>query len=245
MKLNKGLFELYKQLVEQIYIDKDLYKEVELTLWPSRLGKAYNNKVMIVGRASNGGNIYLDKNNLINKSDAMNELNKDYSKGLQWVYDLWGNNEYNSKYSTDYNTKKSAFWRLSKMLADKIIEADDFVIDKIAYSNLYKVSNYHEGNPSNKLLDVQFEICKKILQKEIELYKPEVIVFLTSWEWAKWFLEDLKNLKKKTKTQYVEFVGKLNNSTIIVAQHPQGKPEIEQFEEIIKELTSSLKLKLV
>jgi len=227
MKTENELFELYQKLLEKIYVDKELFGEDELTLWSSCIGKDYNNKLMVVGRAGNGGIIYLDKNIYQNKDEAFVLFKKHFFNGLQWVIDQWGAND------GEYNPKKSAFWRLSKRLSEELIEKNDFVINKIAYSNLYKISNYEGGNPSEKLMDVQFDICRKILLKEIELYKPEIVVFFTGLGMAQWFLQDSKNKITNINYTYVEFVGQLNNTIIIVAQHPQGKSELKLLEEIL------------
>lgn len=227
MKTENELFELYQKLLEKIYVDKELYGEDELTLWSSCVGKDYNNKLMVVGRAGNGGIIYLDKNKSEYKDQAFVLFKEQFYNGLQWVIDRWGVND------GKYNTKKSAFWRLSRRLSEELIEKNDFVINKIVYSNLYKISNYEGGNPSNKLMDVQLDICRKILLKEMELYKPEIVVFFTGLGMAQWFLQDSKNKITNINYTYVEFVGQLNNTIIIVAQHPQGKSEQELFEEIL------------
>ncbi|MCE5345388.1 MAG: uracil-DNA glycosylase family protein [Bacteroidales bacterium] len=241
MDFSKDLFKLYQDLIEKIYNDKDLYVEDELNVWPSRIGKDYNNELMIVGRAGNGGKIYIDKNEDKYRDSSIIETKEQLIDGLQWVIDLWGNNEFNIKYSTKYNTKKSAFWRLSKRLSNKLTsDNNDSAIHKIVYSNLYKVSKESGGNPSTRLMNVQFDICRSILIKEIELFKPQIIVFLTGWSFAQLFLSDLKTKVIEDGFQYVESVGKVDNSLIVVSKHPQGKPEDKQFEEILSAIYTYL-----
>lgn len=231
MLFKNELFNLYQNLINQLYVGKDLFQEEHLVLWSSILGKEYDQKLMIVGRAGNGGEIYIDKTIDQYKEDSFNELMDNFEKGLDWVINSWGVNE------GEYNPKKSAFWRISKKLSDEIIEDSVNVLNRIAYSNLYKVANYSGGNPSSKLMNVQFELCREILLKEIELYKPAIIIFLTGWSWAKWFLPiNSKNHVTNFENKFVEFSGKLNTSLVIVGQHPQGKPELEHFNEIIHEL---------
>ena len=223
------LLDLYKKLIEQIYDNKKFYTEKELCIWPSCVGKEYNNELMIVGRAGNGGEICIDKTESEYSDNLLNEINDNLNRGLQWVIDRWGNKNFG------YNTKKSAFWRLSKKLSYKLVDNSDFVFNKIVYSNLYKVSNYSGGNPSSGLIKIQIDICREILMKEIEIYKPKIIVFLTGWSWAKDFLENIKNIMINTTNQYVEFVGHCGDAMIIVSQHPQAKPEKEHCEAIINE----------
>ena len=49
----------------------------------------------------------------------------------------------------------------------------------IAWSNLYKISNWEEGNPSSSLCNFQFENMKTILIKDITDCDPLNILFLT------------------------------------------------------------------
>ena len=57
--------------------------------------------------------------------------------------------------------------------------------------------------------------------------------FLTGLNWANPFITDFESLPMLTNNQYVEYVGKYENSLIIVAQHPQGKQEKSHVSEII------------
>jgi hypothetical protein len=234
MEISNELIILYRELINQIYVDKDSYAEDELVIWPSGKGKDYKNELMIVGRAGNGGEIYIDKNEGKYKDPAFATVSEQLSEDLQWVSDLWENNGWNETYNTDYNTKKSAFWRLSKRLSESLTcNNNDFAINNIVYSNLYKVSNESGGNPSVGLMNIQFEKCRSILLEEIKYYKPQIIVFLTGWPWAEYFLNDLKTTMNCNGLQYVECVGKIDTTLIVVSKHPQSKPEDEHYEEIL------------
>ena len=59
--------------------------------------------------------------------------------------------------------------------------------------------------------------------------------FLTSWEWAKWFFDDLTIFRDTDKSEYkfVTHVGKIGDATVVIAQHPQGKSEETQCAEIL------------
>ncbi len=179
----------------------------------------------------------MDKANNQYRDSAKTEVKKRLVEdNLQWVIDRWGNNQEDED-GNNYNTNKSAFWRLTKKLADELIENCDHVINEIVWSNLYKISKAEAGNPSGRLMDIQFELCRDILKYEFELFKPNYIIFLTGWNWANRFLSDVINIYNNTNEgEYVEFVGKINASLIIVAQHPQGKPEHPHFEEIINQI---------
>lgn len=230
MQISKNLSIHYKNLIEQIYSNKDSFSEKEITLFTAGVGKEYNNKLLVVGRAPNGWYKIFDKTNKSDKSRIKNEIELD---DLDWVIENKENN---------YNINTSAFWRLTKKLAGKLIGpinthnlTNDAVIDKIAWTNLYKISKSARSNPSEKLMNIQFDFCKKILFAEIELFKPEIVLFLTGCSWAVDFLEETTELKpNKQDNRYVKFAGKYKNSLLIVSQHPQGKPESEHVEEIMQ-----------
>lgn len=76
MQITSELLELYRKLIEEIYIKKDFYKEKELNLFTPGMGKAYNNKLLIVGRAVNGWRIYIDKTNNESKDLVLREVKK-------------------------------------------------------------------------------------------------------------------------------------------------------------------------
>lgn len=228
MQTEKILYQ-YKLLLEKLQCDKRKYLEKDLCIFNFAKGAKYKNTLLIVGRAVNGWNKY-NKHDLL---DILQEIeNNIETDDLQWVIDSWGIND------GKYNTKKSAFWRVAKKLAIGLLGEKEDVINYVAWTNLYKVSNAEGGNPSGPLMNVQFEICKLVLMLEIELLKPKVIIFLTSLGWAQWFLDnaEIKKLPIDPDWEFVEFVGKLNNTLMIVGQHPQGKPEKPHCDEILGEI---------
>jgi hypothetical protein len=233
MDIPDELFELYSKLVDKIYSDKDFYSEQELSTFTPGIGENYQNGLMVVGRAVNGWGNKIDKTNIQYRDTVLIGIRKCLAEdNLQWVIDQWGGN-----HEVEYNPNKSAFWRLIRKLSEELIEQNDEVINKIVWSNLYKISKAEQGNPSGGLMDIQFEICRDILKFEIELFKPKIIVFLTGWSWAGRFLIDIPTIQiKNDEMEYVEFVGKVNSSLIIVAQHPQGKAEYPHLEEIIQQI---------
>lgn len=73
------------------------------------------------------------------------------------------------------------------------IKDPGFWFDRVAWSNLYKISPNKEGknpaNPSKRSKEWQNKIAADILKKEIEIYKPTHILFITDIETKneKWF----------------------------------------------------------
>ncbi len=140
----------------------------------------------------------------------------------------WGN------YDHDYNTRKSAFWRVIRKVVDELKIAD---VERpewpsyLVWSNLYKFAPADGGNPSSTLCTIQLDECKSLLQKEIQTYRPKRIIFLTGIDWAEPFITALEvETATIPEQQYVEAVGKLDapqglQSCIVVAAHPQSKKE--------------------
>ncbi len=224
--MTRQLLLEYNQLIEILKEKKNDFPEDKISIFNFAKGKFYNNELLIIGRAVNGWN-EIDKFEI---HDALDEVKFNVvNDNLQWVIDKWG------KPNENYNTNRSAFWRICKSVATDLIGNKQDNINYIAWTNLYKVSKHDRGNPSSRLMNIQFEQCKRIIELEIELLDPKVILFLTSWDWAKWFFadDDLEKIEIKKSFQYVEFVGKFKNSIVIVGQHPQSKPEGPHCEEIL------------
>jgi hypothetical protein len=227
--LKKALKPIYKELLSQIDIDKDIY--TFCSQWGKSFADKDNKRILFVGKATNGwvskstdvetlfGN---DDNRIFDRSDQM-----------EWVNNLKGNTK-------GYNTNNSAFWRVIKKTAQNVLKTDN-AIPKIAWSNIYKIS-YHSGNPDSKLKKMQKEYCKLILEKEIELMSPKYVVFLTSG-WEKVFFKYLNNGIEPIPTNTIKWKGEnysksyeIGKTTFITSSHPQGKNE----EEHVKALTELL-----
>ena len=131
---------------------------------------------------------------------------------MRWVDLGWGAKD-------RYNTKKSAFWRVVRD-SSKQLGIDD--TSKICWTNLYKVSPHSSGNPSTRLAAAQFDHCLQMLRIEIEDWKPQRLLFLTGYSWAKPFLDGLGlNPEIKDSIGLVEAAGSASDGTrIIVAPHP-------------------------
>jgi len=192
------------------------------------VGRRYAGKLLVVGRATNGWGNDFNKNDIEDcrrLSDSF--ISKIASENLDWVTRQWG--------ATDgYNTRKSAFWRVSRMLARRIASDSDDCIDHICWSNLYKVAP-DKGNPSCRLMTAQLECCIDILRSEIEYSKSQNVIFLTSYGWAKPFLERL-NVPKQNESKenrFVKLASSIGGVNYVVGQHPQGKPEQPHCDEIV------------
>lgn len=223
--------DLYRQLVEKCHADRARYSESYLCLFAMGIGTRFSGKLLVVGRATNGWGNGFSKDD----PESCRRVTESFiptigSETLDWVTRHWG--------ATDkYNTRKSQFWRVSRMLARSIASDSDDCIDHVCWSNLYKVAP-DGGNPSSPLMSVQFDRCAEILRSEIESSKARNVVFLTGEGWAKPFLARL-NLKNQVATadyHLVAFGASAGGVKYVVGQHPQGKPEEAHRDEILQAL---------
>jgi hypothetical protein len=228
---------VYRKLLENVEASKYRNRSQSLSCFSAQKGKLYNNNVMFVGRAVNGwGSKFklenIDSNLLID--DLFPSIPNDDCP-LEWVEESWGN-------SDNYNTKKSAFWRVTKQISEDIngTDSSNNWSSKVIWSNLYKIAPSETGNPSDSLCNSQFAACNELLETEIREFKPKYIVFLTGYNWFDGFLSESINLKKTKNTRWVEAEGTLNFDNeickIVVAKHPQGKPEFDLVTEVMDSL---------
>lgn len=81
-----------------------------------------------------------------------------------------------------YNYNKSPFWQLCNQLI-KLFNVDKDWSDYVAWTNLFKVSPFKSGNPSNPLIKETIEDCVNILESEIRYLRPTHIIFVTGSWW--------------------------------------------------------------
>lgn len=231
--LRTNLIPLYKELLEKNILEKGIY--TFCMQWGKQFPKEEKSGILFVGKVTNGW-INNSKNIDILFKETESKCIFSRPDQMKWVNNL----ENNTK---GYNTRKSSFWRIIKNVAEYKNGKNDW-FDKIAWSNLYKLS-FEKGNPNEKLKRNQIEICKKILETEINILNPKYVIFLTS-NWEKDFINylTLNKDRKNTKSlnwgkNYKTYGFTVDNLNYIISVHPQGKNEREHFkriDEIMKHL---------
>lgn len=203
----------------------------------SMRGKEYRKdlpvRFFLVGRATNDWGTFSspDIESFVQKS--MSKINS--TDGFSWIVEKSENERKGMRNGTNYYLNGSAFWRTARRVhAGLSGEQAPRWVEYITWSDLYKIAP-RSGNPGSRLCQAQLSACAKILQGEIELYQPTHILFLTGWEW--WF-EDFKHIFPDV-TQvgqpgdYVRGAGTYQGAKVVVAVHPQGKPETEIVKEVL------------
>ena len=230
-----------------------------LTGFLSMAGHLYKNELMVVGRAVNGWAEGVMPSELSSAPIAKDYAEKIFESvigngqcPMAWVSDCWANP---ANHESDYNTKKSAFWRVIREVVSEscIANTDEGTWPShLVWSNLYKVAPEEGGNPSNTLCEIQLPGCISLLQQEISIYLPRRLLLLTGRDWAKPFLENIAPNFILVSDKYVEAIAQISHSSgctskVVVAAHPQGKPERIWVQGVIKafELTATLPSLLV
>ncbi|EIP97787.1 hypothetical protein OpiT1DRAFT_02235 [Opitutaceae bacterium TAV1] len=229
--------KIYRNLFNNLERDTqgDLRKK-ELTALYYYKGRNYNGELLVVGRAVNG---WTKESYRINQLKQQGVIRKIFEEIIppkddclsDWVQECWENRD-----RKGYNTKRSAFWRTIKGIVNKsnISNEEDWA-SSIVWSNLYKISPFEGGNPSNSLCERTRKDCINILKAEIEVLNPRRIVFLTGSDWFGDFEEELEFKDDRAKRHPIEKSGKIfNGAQIVVLPHPQGKKEKPLIDSVAK-----------
>jgi hypothetical protein len=214
--------------------------DAEVTGFLAMAGQAYDRGLMVVGRAVNGWTKGITPGQLAAPGEAeryARDVQESVSgKGkcpMLWVTGDWGAAE-------GYNTKRSAFWRCIRSVVQNlgIADVDDAGWpSRLVWSNLYKVSPAHGGNPSNALCEVQLPGCVKLFNLELDTYQPSRVLFLTGSDWAAPFLKEAE-LQEAEGRQYVSLVGETHGAWCVIAVHPQGKRGEAWTREVVAALSN-------
>jgi len=219
-----------KTLYEKLMLDVSDYTD-DICPFFIQVGKNFfsaSKRLLFVGKATNG---WVTKErevaNLFDLENYDRIVNRDDQ--MEWVHDLEGVNNI-------YNTNKSSFWRLIKNVSSDILGIKDWY-NYISWSNLYKIAPWEGGNPNGSLQKLQRETCISILNEELKLLKPNAVIFLTSG-WENFYLDSIGLSESKNSVEswgdYSFSYQVFNEILYIQSFHPQGKPEQEHKEGLLK-----------
>ncbi len=164
------LLEEYMQLIEPISAK---LLSGELTCLPAIAGKDYGSqdgfRLMYVGRCANGWNDF-------ESSNAQEFIEKAFVTAEEFdMSDIAVQKE------GKYNFMKSAFWKLCRELCAEYYAETNIEnwSDNILWSNLWKIAPADGGNITGADARLIVEQSVALLKKEIEIFKPTHIVFVT------------------------------------------------------------------
>ena len=141
---------------------------------------------------------------------------------------------------SDYNTRRSAFWRVMKMVASNFYPIEPGWSEKLAYSNLAKLAPSAGGNPGNDLWKAQRSGILKLFEQEIWALAPHLVLVMTGWDWFAPFAEKLGVSPRVNTKALVQAAFSTGGAVCIVTKHPQGKPEVQLVEEVMRAYSKAI-----
>lgn len=240
---------LAERILPLIGQNADRLLKEKITGFLSMAGNRYSQELMVVGRAVNG---WLDEGyepSTLSDAAVLNAFADDVfasvtdseSCPMDWIRQQWGVT------TEDYNPKRSAFWRTCRDVIEGIgitHPSDESWASHLVWSNLYKLAPFDnvKGNPKAALKRIQRPGCIELFRQELELYKPKRLLLLTGLDWAEPFLEVLATTVTPTPFRFVKAVAYVEHGAgftkVVVAVHPQGKPEADLVADVIKAFQS-------
>lgn len=233
-ELTRGLAEwVFKPIAEQF----GDYPH-PLAGFAAERGSCYRGELMVVGRATHGG---WDRDlRELSDADEREELARRLSEeSLSWVIHQWHSRD-------DYNSATSAFWRVVRRVTLSLVDgaSESDWSNYIVWSNLYKVTRSEPPggmNPPAPLMRAQRRGCKKLLKREIEIFRPRRVLFLTRGDWAEEVFDIPSEAQEPADTRFVERIWDEPVSSesgapfgrFVVAGHPQGKGDDLCTEEVL------------
>lgn len=240
MSTDDNYQEMVGDLLSDVQRNLSRDRHRPLTLFVPRQGRLYTGGMMLIGRAVNGWrhdftlDSVADEEGRTRFLDGVRRKEAKDDCPMEWITNHW------PWPKGEYSTSRSAYWRVARKVATHLgIRGSDWP-SHILWSNLYKVSPARTGNPDLALREAQQEACRRLLRWEIEHFQPKVVVALTGWWWFRDFAEALGADVEVTWNEPVEAVGRVGESVLVVAPHPQGKREADivgRVREIVAHLT--------
>ena len=173
----RGTAELYEDLYNAV---GDIGRYAHFVAVEGSEYRASPVRLMVVGRAVNGW-VTLPSHSAKAFGAAARERSE--QTGFAWVAGEGDNMR--SRHDENYRLNRSPFWRVTRRILAGLCGCDTGGrwIERIAWSNLYKVSPRSGGNPSNALCRSEIIPCRAILSEEIERLSPTHIFMPVGWRW--------------------------------------------------------------
>jgi len=244
MDEKSNFYDLYLKLMESENNGKLIWEKIrdkELSAAPCFAGNMFEKskaRLMVIGRAVNGWEIDFFENCIDAYSTTEAILSQSYD--FNAIINPKGIPSIDTPQKRNYFYSSSRFWRLIKYLLEEYNESDcstqsvdSWYTDeqhwnqRILWSNLYKVAPRNGNNPEWQLIKPQMQTYIDIVKEEIEVHKPEHILFVTDWNYfAPWkrepsFAEDFNiHLTQENYGSNVVAKGIFNNRKMIVCKRP-------------------------
>lgn len=219
-QLEPKLKPLYSRLIEDV---KDLTgpKDASAVQWGKFFPPEANEGILFVGRATNKWHTTEENIGVLfgNPTDSNTIFNCDDQ--MTWVYDCWN--------VGDYQTRRSAFWRVIRKVASHYYESDE--LNHVAWSNICKIQNHNGKNPEGRMFDCQIKTCQEIFKIELEVLSPHFVIMFIGNYGKREMLSYLnggempQEVKTTTWSSYHAAVYKIGGIVYICTEHPMRKDE--------------------
>lgn len=162
--------------------------------------------------------------------------------GLEFVTDAAGPSRVTHR-KDSYNSNRSAFWSTAHRITDELglIANREAWTQSIAWTNLYKLAPHRKppktgGNPSWQQRVAQRDGCCRLLQSEIEAWRPAVVLLMTDSDWWDGFNEPLGSPTSPVDGRFVKAAGKQNGRQWVVTCRPEAKGHDAFVSEVLASL---------
>lgn len=160
----------------------------------------------------------------------------------------WNDDNHDDLDKILYEQTKRPFFNLLYYFAWEFYK--DSWNNKVAWSNICKIAPEEYGNPSGSLWSAQKEILPAIIQREVELLSPQIIVLVTgntavtyNDPWHSPFFKAFPDLKEIKSIKWAESRGKECTATlftngklrVLLTDRPESRP-IEPHAKALKDL---------
>ena len=146
---------------------------------------------------------------------------------MAWVARQWGDPD------PGLNTRRHAVWRVLREVAHGLrLGGDDDWSSHLAWSTLHKVAAGPGSPLASRLRTAQRAGARRVLALEQQALAPQRMLLLTGWSWAEPFLADA-HMRAQRPGPLVEAMGRWNGTDVVVACHPQGRPELHWVKEVL------------
>lgn len=233
----------YTKILSTVWNKEPLWKHIQnktLTAATCMVGREYDRspvKLMFVGRAVNGWEIsFADcsspeatAQSVLKQENILDEFARDYTieeSGKKYYY------------------ARSPFLRFMKKTVKAFNGTEENWQQRLIWSNLFKVAPRHRGNPSWAMVRNDIPLYREILEQEILMYHPDLVIFVTDMSFfdcrndnkrCDSFLPLLKPATDSTDWQFVQTAGTFAGDPdvkIIVCCRPEQKKADDMIHEI-------------
>ena len=231
-----------QELYETLYRDTETDRFGKLSHFVAVKGKRYQpGGLMLVGRCVNGWPAIeeTDAETFGRRAAALLTAPDKAGPGFTCIQGEHGRYCFGDMERPDgrWWLSRSAFWRTARQIWAAVGQRaadEDRWFEQIVWSNLFKLAPAEGGNPGGRLIRLQLRSCVDLLLREIELFQPGLLLFVTGAWWLDpkeygrpTFAEALELTlpASEGRPEHVVATGEYRGAKVIVCNRPEGRSE--------------------